>query len=73
MRYVAEEDGEWAALLGFGSAALCVRSRGAMLRRSDQQRHRGLRYITNNRRFYILEERRRPNLVSGVLEYVKKV
>ena len=25
MRYVAIEGGEWAALLGFGSAALCVR------------------------------------------------
>ncbi len=27
MRYVAVEDGEWAALVGFGSAALCVRER----------------------------------------------
>ena len=27
MRYVAEEDGNWVALLGFGSAAICVRPR----------------------------------------------
>jgi len=26
-RYVAEEDGVWCVLVGFGSAALCVRSR----------------------------------------------
>ena len=67
MRYVAVEDGEWAALIGFGSAALCVRSREELLSWSDSQRHRRLRYLTNNQRFCILEEHRRPNLASQVL------
>jgi predicted transposase YbfD/YdcC len=67
MRYVAIEDGEWCALLGFGSAALCVRSREELLSWSDSQRHRRLRYVTNNQRFCVLEEHRRPNLASQVL------
>jgi predicted transposase YbfD/YdcC len=67
MRYVAIEDGEWCALIGFGSAALCVRSREELLSWSDSQRHRRLRYVTNNQRFCVLEERRRPNLASQVL------
>ncbi|MGH9292733.1 MAG: ISAs1 family transposase, partial [Acidimicrobiales bacterium] len=67
MRYVAEEEGQWCALVGFGSAALCVRSREELISWSDDQRHRRLRYITNNQRFCILEERRRPNLASEVL------
>jgi len=29
---------------------------------SDSQRHRRLRYVTNNQRFCVLEDRRRPNL-----------
>ncbi len=67
MRYVATEDGRWCALLGFGSAALCVRSREELLSWSDSQRHRRLRYVTNNQRFCVLEEHRRPNLASQVL------
>lgn len=67
MRYVATEDGEWCALVGFGSAALCVRSREELLRWSDHQRHRRLRYVTNNQRFCVLEAHRRPNLASEVL------
>lgn len=67
MRYVAIEDGGWCALLGFGSAALCVRSREELLAWSDEQRHRRLRYVTNNQRFCVLGEHRRPNLASQVL------
>jgi len=65
MRYVAVEDGEWRAVLGFGSAALCVRSREELLAWSDEQRHRRLRYVTNNQRFCVLDNR--PNLASRVL------
>ena len=67
MRYVATEDGEWCALLGFGSAALCVRSREKLLGWNDDQRHRGLRFITNNQRYCVLAAHRRPNLASEVL------
>ena len=67
MRYVAIEGGEWAALLGFGSAALCVRPREELVSWSDAQRYRRLRYVTNNQRFCILDEHRRKNLASEVL------
>ena len=67
MRYVAEEDGNWVALVGFGSAALCVRPREELLSWSDQQRYRRLRYVTNNQRFCVLDEHRRQNLASEVL------
>ncbi len=70
MRYVGLVEGEWAALVGFGSAALCVRSREELLGWNDSQRHRRLRYITNNQRFCVLEERRRHNLASEVLGIV---
>lgn len=72
MRYVAEEDGQWCALVGFGSAALCVRSREELLSWSDDQRHRRLRYITNNQRFCVLDAQRRPNLASEVLSLTLK-
>ncbi|MGH3041620.1 MAG: ISAs1 family transposase [Gaiellaceae bacterium] len=67
MRYVATENGVWCALVGFGSAALCVRSREELLCWSDSQRHRRLRYVTNNQRFCVLEAGRRANLASEVL------
>lgn len=70
MRYVALLDGRWCALIGFGSAALCVRSREALVGWSDSQRHRRLRYLTNNQRFCVLESYRRPNLASAVLALV---
>lgn len=67
MRYVAIEDGQWCALVGFGASALYVRSREALLGWSDDQRHRRLRFITNNQRFCVLAAGRRPNLASEVL------
>jgi len=70
LRYVALLDGRWCALVGFGSAALCVRSREQLLSWSDSQRHRRLRYIANNQRFCVLEAYRRPNLASSVLAVV---
>jgi hypothetical protein len=67
MRYIAVVDGEWAALIGFGSAALVVKARDEHIGWSEQQRWRRLRYVTNNQRFCVLEEHRRPNLASEVL------
>lgn len=66
MRYVAIDGNEWCALVGFGSAALCVRSREELLAWSDEQRYRRLRYVTNNQRFCVLANHR-PNLASQVL------
>jgi predicted transposase YbfD/YdcC len=70
MRYVALLDEQWCALVGFGSAALCVAAREELLGWSDPQRYRRLRYLTNNQRFLILEAYRRPNLASQVLARV---
>ena len=67
MRYIAVVDGEWAALIGFGSAALVVKARDNHIGWSEQQRWRRLRYVTNNQRFCVLEKHRRPNLASEVL------
>lgn len=67
MRYVAEENGEWVALIGFGSAALCVRARDTNIGWSERQRWNRLRYIANNQRFCVLDEHRRPNLASQAL------
>lgn len=68
MRYVAvAPDGEWAALVGFGSAALSCRPRDAFIGWSDDQQFRRLRYVTNNQRFCVLPGARRPNLASSVL------
>src|SRR5580658_7968707 len=72
MRYVALEDSEWCALVGFGSAALCVGPRERLLSWSDPQRYRRLRYVTNNQRFCVLDARRRPNLASQVLSLTLK-
>jgi len=38
----AIEGGEWAALVGFGSAALCVRSREELVSWGDTQRQQKL-------------------------------
>lgn len=70
MRYVAEEDGEWVALIGFGSAALCVAARDTHIGWSERQRWHRLRYVTNNQRFCVLDEHRRPNLASQALAAV---
>ena len=67
LRYVATEDDHWVALLGFGSAALCVRERERLVGWSDAQRYRRLRFVTNNQRFCVLDAYRRPNLASEVL------
>jgi hypothetical protein len=55
MRYVALLDGEWCAVVGFGSAALCVAAREALIGWSEPQRYRRLRYVTNNQRFGVVD------------------
>lgn len=68
MRYVAvSPGGEWAALVGFGAAALSCRPRDDFIGWSDDQHFRRLRYVTNNQRFCVLPAGRAPNLASNVL------
>jgi predicted transposase YbfD/YdcC len=68
MRYVAVDgSGEWAALVGFGAAALACKPRDAYVGWSDEQHFRRLRFLTNNQRYCVLPAGRRQNLASYVL------
>jgi len=66
LRYVAEEDNEWVALIGFGSPALSLRAREAFVGWSEQVKTRRLRFVLNNQRLCILPGHRH-NLASFVL------
>lgn len=67
MRYVAVLDGEWVALVGFGSAALSCAARDRFLGWSRQVQYARLRHVVNNQRFAVLPAGARPNLASAVL------
>jgi predicted transposase YbfD/YdcC len=67
LRYVAVEDNEWVALVGFGSAALSLGSRERFIGWSEQVKLRRLRFVMNNQRFCVLDRYRRKNLASFVL------
>lgn len=68
LRYVAELDGQWVALLAFSAASLHLKAREQWLGWSPRQRARRLALVVNNSRFLVLPERQRfPNLASRVL------
>jgi hypothetical protein len=58
VRQVAEIDGSWVALVGWGSPAFQVRVRDGFIGWSVEQRRRRLRYVVNNQRFCVLPETR---------------
>ena len=64
LKYVAEQDGGWLALLGWGAAAFKCGPRDGWIGWSKSQQWRRLRYVANNLRFPILPGERRPNLAS---------
>jgi hypothetical protein len=71
LRYVAELDGRWVALLTFSAAALHLKARERWLGWSPRQRVRRLGLVVNNSRYLVLLERQRyPNLASRVLALV---
>ena len=70
LRYVAVLDGEWVAVVGFGSAVLSCRARDEFVGWSREQRYARLRHVANNQRFCVLPAGRRPNLASVVLSRV---
>jgi hypothetical protein len=71
LRYVAEVDGQWVALLTFSAAALHLKGRERWIGWSPRQRARRLGLVVNNSRFLVLPERQRyPNLASRVLGLV---
>jgi len=59
--------GNWAALVGWSSAAYKSGPRDRWLGWSEAQRHQRLPLVANNARFLVLPEGRRPNLASMVL------
>ena len=67
LRYVAEMDGQWAAVAGFGSAALSCAPRDSSIGWSREQQHARLIHIASNQRFCVLPAGGRPNLASAVL------
>jgi Domain of unknown function (DUF4338)/DDE_Tnp_1-associated len=68
LRYVAEVDGQWVALLTFSAPALHLKARELWIGWSARQRARRLGLVVNNSRFLVLSARQRyPNLASRVL------
>jgi hypothetical protein len=68
LRYVAELDGQWVALMTFSAASLHLKGREKWIGWSPRQRARRLGLIVNNRRLLIRPERQRlPNLASRTL------
>ena len=73
LRYVAEVDGQWVALLTFSGAAPHTKAREQKIRWTPRQRARRLPFVVNNSRFLVLPERERyPNLASRVLALALK-
>ena len=68
LRYVAELNGEWVALLCFSGAAPHVKAREKWIGWSVRQRARRLGLVINNSRFLMLTDRHAyPNMASRVL------
>jgi len=68
LRYVAEVDGQWVALLTFSGAAPHTKAREQKIRWTPRQRARRLCFVVNNSRFLVLPDRQRyPNLASRAL------
>jgi hypothetical protein len=69
LRYVAEHDGQWVALLTWNAAAFNLKDREAWIGWSPQQKRRRLSLVANNSRFLILlPSGQAPNLASRVLK-----
>ena len=67
LRYVAEIDGRWLALLGWASPALKCASRDTWIGWSPTLQWQRLALIANNSRFLILPGERVKNLASRIL------
>lgn len=71
LRYVAEVEGQWVALLTFSAPALHLKARERWIGWSPRQRARRLGFVVSNSRFLVLSARQRyPNLASRVLGLV---
>lgn len=70
--YVATYHGEWAALLGFSSAALKCAARDRWIGWTFRHQYSRLNLLTNNSRFLILPQWHYPNLASKTLSLCLK-
>ncbi len=67
LKYIAEINGQWIALIGWGTAAFKNRHRDKWIGWLPEQQWQRLKYIANNQRFLILPEIRVKNLASKIL------
>ena len=67
LRYVAEIDGRWLALLSWSAGSYHLADRDAWIGWSADQRRRRLPFVVNNSRFLILDDVNCPNLASRVM------
>lgn len=67
IKYVAEWEGKWVALIGWSTAAFKVKSRDRWIGWSKEDQWARLCFIANNSRFLILPGIRVKNLASKVL------
>jgi hypothetical protein len=68
LRYVAEYQGQWLALLGWSAATFHIKGRDAWLGWTAQQRRTRRPFVAQNSRFLVLTDRHQlPNLASRAL------
>lgn len=68
LRYVAKQDGEWIALLGWSSCAFHLDARDRWIGWSDAQRYARRHWVVCNARFVLLTPKStNPNLASRLL------
>jgi hypothetical protein len=67
LRYVAEHEGCWVALMAWSAAAYKLKLREQWIGWSDRQKRRRLPLVVSNSRFFIPKEFRIPNLATRAL------
>jgi hypothetical protein len=70
LRYVAEYQGQWVALLIWSAGAYKLKLREEWIGWSERQKKRRLPLVANNSRFFIPEAYHIPNLASKVMKLV---
>src|SRR6266571_3475265 len=70
LRYVAEYQAQWVALLVWSAGAYKLKLREEWIGWSDRQKRRRLPLVVNNSRFFIPEPYHIPNLASKVMKLV---
>jgi hypothetical protein len=68
LRYVADYEGQWVALLVWSAGAYKLKLREEWIGWSDRQKRRRLPLVVNNSRFFIPEPYHIPNLASKVMK-----